>query len=140
MTFALLSATGMLGTGFLESSMRTGLDRGARAIGCDAGSSDSGPYFLGTGSLSRSWAALKRDIDVMLRCGTEAGVPVAIGSDDPPMFATTLNGEYEVAAELLGLDEAGVADLARGAVRASFAPAAVRERVLGEIEAYVAAR
>ena len=34
MTFAVLSATGMLGTGFLESSMRAGLDLGARAIGC----------------------------------------------------------------------------------------------------------
>jgi hypothetical protein len=80
MSFAVLSATGMLGTGFLESSMREGLDSGARAIGCDAGSSDSGPYFLGTGALSRSWAALKRDIDVMLRCSSDAGIPVAIGS------------------------------------------------------------
>ena len=36
------------------------------------------------------------------------------------MFSTTLNHEYAVAAELLGLDEAGVADLATAAVRASF--------------------
>ncbi len=41
-----------------------------------------------------------------------AGVPVTINSDDPPMFATTLNHEYVVAAGLLGLDHAGVADLA----------------------------
>ena len=80
MSFSVLSATGMLGTGFLESSMRKGLESGAQAIGCDAGSSDSGPYFLGTGALSRSWAALKRDVDVMLRCGSDAGIPVAIGS------------------------------------------------------------
>jgi adenosine deaminase len=31
-------------------------------------------------------------------------VPVTINSDDPPMFSTTLNREYEVAAGLLGLD------------------------------------
>src|SRR4051794_23592136 len=49
-----------------------------------------------------------------------AGVPVTINSDDPPMFSTTLNAEYAIAAELLGLDAAGVADLARAAVRASF--------------------
>ena len=62
-----------------------------------------------------------------------AGVPVTINSDDPPMFATTLNHEYEVAAELLGLDEAGVADLARAAVRASFLDAAGQGALLGEI-------
>ena len=33
------------------------------------------------------------------------------------MFGTTLNREYEIAADLLDLDEAGVADLARTAVR-----------------------
>ena len=46
-----------------------------------------------------------------------AGVPVTINSDDPPMFSTTLNHEYEVAAGLLGLDDQGVADLARASVR-----------------------
>ena len=30
-----------------------------------------------------------------------AGVPVTINSDDPPMFGTTLNDEYLVAADLL---------------------------------------
>lgn len=52
----------------------------------------------------------------------DAGVVVTINSDDPPMFNTTLNREYEIAAELLDLDEAGVADLALAAVDASFAP------------------
>ena len=68
----------------------------------------------------------------------EAGVVVTINSDDPPMFGTTLNREYEVAADLLDLDEAGVADLARTAVRASWAPDDVRQRILDEIDAYVA--
>jgi aminodeoxyfutalosine deaminase len=71
-----------------------------------------------------------------LRAFVEAGVPVTINSDDPPMFGTTLNGEYAVAADLLDLDESGVADLARSAVRASFAPDDVRTRILGEIDAY----
>ena len=47
------------------------------------------------------------------RRSSRPGVPVTINSDDPPMFGTTLNQEYEVAADLLDLDEAGVADLAR---------------------------
>ena len=64
----------------------------------------------------------------------QAGVLVTINSDDPPMFGTTLNREYEIAADLLGLDEAGVAELARAGVRASFAPDDVRQRVLAEID------
>jgi aminodeoxyfutalosine deaminase len=73
-----------------------------------------------------------------IRAFRDAGVVVTVNSDDPPMFGTTLNREYEIAAGLLGLEEAGVAELARSAVRASFAPDDVRERVLGEIDAYVA--
>jgi aminodeoxyfutalosine deaminase len=70
-----------------------------------------------------------------LRLFREAGVVVTINSDDPPMFGTTLNREYEIAADLLGLDEAGVADLARTAVQVSYAPQEVKARVLGEIDA-----
>jgi aminodeoxyfutalosine deaminase len=78
--------------------------------------------------------------DHPIRAFRDAGVTVTVNSDDPPMFGTTLNREYAVAAELLGLDEAGIADLARAAVRASFAPEEVRARVLGEIDGYVAGR
>jgi len=66
----------------------------------------------------------------------DAGVTVTVNSDDPPMFGTSLNREYEIAADLLDLDEAGVADLARTAVRASFAEESVKTRLLAEIDAY----
>ena len=74
-----------------------------------------------------------------LRTFVEAGVPVTINSDDPPMFGTTLNDEYAIAADLLGLDATGVADLARSAVRASFAPDEVKTRILGEIDDHATA-
>jgi aminodeoxyfutalosine deaminase len=74
-----------------------------------------------------------------LRTFVEAGVPVTINSDDPPMFATSLNQAYAIAAAILGPDEAGVAELSRTAVRASFAPEDVKSRVLGEIDAYLGA-
>jgi len=56
----------------------------------------------------------------------DAGLVVTINSDDPPMFSTTLNDEYAVAARLLELDEHGIAQLARNAVAASFAPEQVK--------------
>jgi aminodeoxyfutalosine deaminase len=65
-----------------------------------------------------------------------AGVPVTINSDDPPMFSTTLNREYAVAAELLGLDADGVAGLARAAVTASFLDSAGQAVLLAEIDDY----
>ncbi|CAN5158848.1 adenosine deaminase [soil metagenome] len=65
-----------------------------------------------------------------------AGIPISINSDDPPMFSTTLNNEYAVAAEILGLDRAGVADLARAGVRGSFASEEAKASMLAEIDTY----
>ena len=64
---------------------------------------------------------------------------MSIISDDPPMFSTTLTTEYGVAAALLELDEAGVADLALAAVDHSFAPPQVKTTLTDEIRAYMAA-
>ena len=67
-----------------------------------------------------------------------AGVLISINSDDPPMFGTTLNDEYGIAARLLDLDHAGVAELARAAVRAAFMSEGDKTRLLAEIDAYAA--
>ena len=67
-----------------------------------------------------------------------AGVPVTISSDDPPMFSTTLNREYAIAADLLDLGPDGVADLARAAACASFLAEGGRQALLAEIDAYMA--
>lgn len=66
-----------------------------------------------------------------------AGLLVTVNSDDPPMFGTTLNDEYAVAARLLGLDAAGVAQLARNAVDVSFLDAAGKARIIAEIDSYL---
>jgi len=65
-----------------------------------------------------------------------AGVPISVNSDDPPMFSTTLNQEYGVAADLLGLDESGLAALAVAAVDQSFLPEVDRARLRSEITTY----
>ena len=83
-----------------------------------------------------------RAVDVLenhpIRQMHEAGVLITVNSDDPPMFGTTLNREYEIAAELLGLDEHGIAGLAKNAVRASFLPDADKAALAAEIDSYAA--
>jgi aminodeoxyfutalosine deaminase len=73
-----------------------------------------------------------------IRRMVDAGLTVTVNSDDPPMFGTTLNREYEVAAQLLDLDESGVAELARQAVRSSFLEDGGKAKLLAEIDAYAA--
>lgn len=67
----------------------------------------------------------------------QAGLLVTINSDDPPMFGTTLNDEYAVAARLLGAGREGLAGLARNAVTASFLDPAGKQRINAEIDAYL---
>lgn len=67
-----------------------------------------------------------------------AGVRLTLNTDDPGMFDTDLNREYLVAHEYFGVDAAGLAELARESVRASFAPDTTRSRIIAEIDSYVA--
>src|SRR5437868_7598266 len=78
--FPLVSATGMLGSGFQAASLDKAIELGARMIGCDAGSTDPGPGPLATGTCMFSAAAVKRDTEIMLTRAVAAGIPLVIGS------------------------------------------------------------
>ncbi len=64
----------------------------------------------------------------------EAGVPVALGSDDPGMFGTDLAREHRLVADALGLPPADLARLARTAVEASSCPEPLRSELLADVE------
>jgi aminodeoxyfutalosine deaminase len=70
-----------------------------------------------------------------IRAFRDAGVVVTVNSDDPPMFGTTLNREYEIAAELLGLDHDGVRELATAAVDVSFLDPAAKNLLRAQVQA-----
>lgn len=67
-----------------------------------------------------------------------AGVPVALGADDPLLFRSGLLAQYETARTAWQLDDEGLADLARCSVRGSTAPAHIRARLLAGIDAWLA--
>jgi hypothetical protein len=75
-----MAPTGMLGYGFTEEAFRRGLDMGLDFIGCDAGSMDPGPHYLGEGVPFVSRQALKRDLGLLLAGAVEKGIPLLIGS------------------------------------------------------------
>ena len=79
-SFPLVSATGMLGSGFRAESLDKAISLGARMIGCDAGSTDPGPGPLATGTCMFSTAAVKRDTEIMMTRAVKAGIPLVIGS------------------------------------------------------------
>lgn len=60
----------------------------------------------------------------------EAGIPLTLGSDDPPYFGASVGGEYAVARERFGLDDAELVAITRTAVEANFAEPALREQLL----------
>ncbi|ARQ69071.1 adenosine deaminase [Streptomyces marincola] len=76
--------------------------------------------------------------EVPLRQLWEAGVPMALGADDPLLFGSRLAAQYEIAREHHGFTDAELAELARQSVRASAAPEEVREKILLDIDAWLA--
>jgi adenosine deaminase len=62
-----------------------------------------------------------------------AGVRVTLGSDDPPYFGCTIGSEYAVAHERLGIEEGGLVEMTRTAVRASFADPALKRALLDQL-------
>ena len=77
--------------------------------------------------------------DVPLRTIVEHGIPVALGADDPLLFGSRLVAQYDTAREVLGFTDEELAELARGSLRASRAPAAVRDAALADVDAWLAA-
>jgi adenosine deaminase len=79
----------------------------------------------------------QRHAEVPLRTLWEAGVPMALGADDPLLFGSRLAVQYEIARVHHGFTDAELAELARQSVRASAAPAEVREKLMVEIDAWL---
>jgi adenosine deaminase len=76
---------------------------------------------------------------VPLRFLFEAGVPVALGADDPLLFGPRLTAQYEIARHAHGFGDTELADLARTSVLGSVAPEPLRAELLAGIDGWLAA-
>lgn len=68
-----------------------------------------------------------------------AGASVALGADDPLLFGSRLAGQYATMRAAHELTDEQLAELARMSVRASRAPDAAKDAILGEIDGWLAA-
>jgi adenosine deaminase len=75
--------------------------------------------------------------DVPLRQLMEAGAQIALGADDPLLFGSRLNAQYDSARQVHGLSDDELAELARGSVRGSRAPAQTRGKMLAGIDRWL---
>ncbi|MFD9411767.1 adenosine deaminase [Streptomyces sp. NPDC059989] len=76
----------------------------------------------------------ERPEDVPLRTLFEAGVPMALGADDPLLFGSRLAAQYEIARRHHAFTDAELAELARQSVRGSAAPEDVQAKLLAGID------
>lgn len=99
----ILAASGQLGYGIPERAFREGLARRPHVIGCDMGSIDVGPYYLGAGVLATSDHVTRRDLRLVLEGARASDTPLVIGSAGTagaaPHLDHTLALVREIAAE-----------------------------------------
>jgi hypothetical protein len=75
-----LALSGSLGCGFKESSLERAVELDLAFIGCDSGSTDGGPFYLGSDEWIWADSAYERDLRLGLSAARRAGVPLIIGS------------------------------------------------------------
>lgn len=76
----ILSPTAILGYGFPLASFQAGLERNPHVIAVDAGSTDPGPYYLGSGQSFTQRSAVKRDLRHLIEAALTRKIPLIIGS------------------------------------------------------------
>ncbi len=76
----IVALTGILGYGYSEEALNIAFSEKVDYIGVDAGSTDPGPYYLGSGISFTNRDAVKRDLALALPKALEHKAPFIIGS------------------------------------------------------------
>jgi hypothetical protein len=76
----IVSLNGLLGYGYTIEAMERVLAMDVDYIGVDAGSSDPGPFYLGSGASFTNRDAVKRDLELVLPYAKSRNIPFVIGT------------------------------------------------------------
>ncbi|MBX3567867.1 MAG: acyclic terpene utilization AtuA family protein [Rhizobiaceae bacterium] len=96
----ILGASGQLGYGIPTPAFAEGLGRMPDMIGCDMGSIDIGPNYLGGGRMAVSRDGAKRDLRKVLLGARRIDVPLIIGSAGSAGAAPHLRATLEILREI----------------------------------------
>ena len=75
-----LSLCGLLGYGYAPESLKNALAAELDFVGVDGGSTDPGPYYLGSGKGFVKRLQVKRDLALVLPETKKRNIPLIIGS------------------------------------------------------------
>lgn len=99
----ILAGSGQLGYGIPEQAFREGVARTPHFIGCDMGSIDPGPAYLGSGEMATSPEVTRRDLALVLLAARQLDVPLVIGTAGTagaqPHLESTLSMIRDIARE-----------------------------------------
>lgn len=76
----IVGASGQLGYGIPTAALDAAIRRRPDMIGCDMGSLDIGPHYLGSGEMAVSREGAKRDLRKVLVAARHLDIPLVIGS------------------------------------------------------------
>lgn len=96
----ILVPVGSLGAGASEAEVEYGIARGADVIATDAGSTDSGAAYLALGHSKNSKSAVKRDLTIMMRAASKAGIPIVVGTSGQAGGDLNLDWTREIVVEV----------------------------------------
>jgi len=95
-----MAASGQLGYGIPLLAFEAGLAREPNFIGCDMGSIDPGPYYLGTGRMSTDLDMTRSDLRLVLRGARRLDIPLLIGTAGTAGAAPHLEATLELIREI----------------------------------------
>jgi hypothetical protein len=76
----IVAVNGMLGYGYELASLDAGVGAKPQLMGCDAGSTDAGPYYLGSGNALVRSDQIYRDLKPALVAAVRNKIPFVVGS------------------------------------------------------------
>jgi hypothetical protein len=91
---------GSLGAGADEAELEYGIAQGAQVIATDAGSTDSGAAYLALGMSKNNRGAVRRDLMMMMRVASRAGIPIVVGTSGQAGGDMNLDWTRDIAIEV----------------------------------------
>ena len=95
-----LSLCGLLGYGYSPVSLQNALAQELDFVGVDGGSTDPGPYYLGSGKGFVKRLQVKRDLSLILPEIKKRGIPLIIGSAGGSGAKPHVDSTLEIIAEI----------------------------------------